>query len=381
MFRYFHYATVTAAVTMRRFERSLIQEFVSKTLAALLIISAISLVLTLARFLGMAAVGSITDAGILPMAMFRFLRLLPVIVSLALFLGIFITLIRQIQEHEQEIWSGAGLSPKAWLRPILFVAVPTTLIVAILSLFLLPWSAQKRSEYEHGQEAQKSLAFLTPGLFTEISKSGRIFFVEQPSAKHPGEDTKRVFIHEDRPSGATRVTLARRGYVETHADGTSLMVLEQGRSYELDAQKPGYTLTEFNRYLSRQHTSPMDTFNVPSSELGMRELLSDPTPPHLQEFVWRMGLPISAVILALLALPLSRFNPRAGRSLHILFAILVYALYDNSLIISSAWVGAGKMSVPASLIFVHGSALLVFWLLFLTRVDRRFRLSLKWARR
>lgn len=53
--------------------------------------------------------------------------------------------------------------------------------------------------------------------------------------------------------------------------------------------------------------------------------------------LWRIGMPVSAVILALMAIPLSYVNPRAGRSANMLIAILVYAIYNNLMSLSQAW--------------------------------------------
>ena len=86
------------------------------------------------------------------------------------------------------------------------------------------------------------------------------------------------------------------------------------------------------------------------------------------ELLWRIGLPLSALVLCLLAIPLSYVNPRAGRSANMLIAILVYAIYNNLLSVSQAWVAQGKMSFWVGLWAAHALMLLPLLLLFYRRI-------------
>ena len=54
------------------------------------------------------------------------------------------------------------------------------------------------------------------------------------------------------------------------------------------------------------------------------------------ELLWRIGMPLAALNLALLAIPLSFVNPRAGRTNNLILALLAYMLYSNLLSVSQA---------------------------------------------
>ena len=58
-------------------------------------------------------------------------------------------------------------------------------------------------------------------------------------------------------------------------------------------------------------------------------------------------MPLSALILALLAIPMSFVNPRAGRSVNLLFALLTYMVYSNLLVGEPGARGAGQAGVRA----------------------------------
>ena len=98
-------------------------------------------------------------------------------------------------------------------------------------------------------------------------------------------------------------------------------------------------------------------------------LLRDPNPQNMSEFLWRLGLPVSALILAILAIPLSFVNPRAGRSLNLILAILIYMIYNNSLSISQAWVAQGKLAPLLGIPLVHGVALALVVFYFRRRLN------------
>ena len=93
-----------------------------------------------------------------------------------------------------------------------------------------------------------------------------------------------------------------------------------------------------------------------------------PTNANLGELVWRFGVPLSAIILALLAIPMSFVNPRAGRSVNLLFALLTYMVYSNLLSLSQARVAQGQLSFATGMWLVHGLMLVVLVILFARRI-------------
>jgi lipopolysaccharide export system permease protein len=97
-------------------------------------------------------------------------------------------------------------------------------------------------------------------------------------------------------------------------------------------------------------------------------LIRDRSPVNLAELQWRIGLPVSAAILALLAIPLSFVNPRAGRSLNLMLALLTYMVYSNLLSISQAWVAQQRVSPATGLWAVHAGMLVILLFLFYRRL-------------
>jgi len=98
------------------------------------------------------------------------------------------------------------------------------------------------------------------------------------------------------------------------------------------------------------------------------ELMDAPNPVNLGELLWRVGVPLSALNLALLAIPLSFVNPRAGRTNNLLFAILTFMIYNNLLGVSQAWVAQGKLPFEVGVWLVHVLMLIGLLLLFSKRL-------------
>jgi len=80
---------------------------------------------------------------------------------------------------------------------------------------------------------------------------------------------------------------------------------------------------------------------------------------HIAERQWRLSIPISTIILALLAVPLSRSQPRAGRYGRLAIGLLVFIIYLNMLSAAKAWIEQATISPQLGLWWVHG-CMLVF---------------------
>jgi lipopolysaccharide export system permease protein len=355
---------------MRLYQKAALREMTGNSGIALGAISAILVVILTVRILGDAAIGEIAAEAVLPFIGFGFLRLLPVLLSVSLFIGVLLTLGRYWHDNEMVIWSGTGIGPLAWVVPVMIFALPVAVLIGSLSLWLNPWAAGKKSHYEYYLSSMEDVASLTPGVFTESEAQNRVYFVEYIGRSDPR--VKNVFIQSEQ-QGKLGVVVSGTGEVQTHANGDRFLVLEKGHRYEGIPGQADYKEMQFDRYSFRLEPSPTALDDSPRQR-STAELLRDPTPQNQAEWVWRMGHPISAVILALLAIPLSVFNPRAGRSMNLLFAVLTYTLYNNVIGLSQAWILRRQLDVVSSMLVVHGSALLILFAVFAWRFGN-FRIA------
>ena len=350
------------------FQRSLLREFTATGIATLFVLLAITITTQLIRFLGYAARGNISSDAVLTFLGFASLRYLPHLLSITLFISVLMTLTRSYRDSEMVVWFTSGQGLNAWIRPVLTYAVPVVGVIATLSMFLTPWAIAKTDEYRSQLESQDDIAAISPGVFKESRNGERVFFVEKLAANL--STVANIFVHSDE-KGEVGTIVAKRGYQETAANGDRFLVMLNGRRYIGPPGSAEFRIIEFEKYAVRIETGEVKETRPSVKALPMLALLSDESPLARAELVWRAGLPLSALVLCLLAIPMSFVNPRAGRSLNLMLAALLYMVYTNLLSIIQAWVTQQKVGAFLGMWAVHIAMLGVVVMMFYARLSVR----------
>lgn len=348
------------------FRRAARREFAGVAVAIFVALFAILLTTQLIRLLGQAAGGKLASEAVIALLGFGALNYLPVLLSLTLFISILLTLARTYRDSEMVVWFSSGVPLTAWIQPVLLFAVPLVAAIAALSLFLSPWALEKSAEYRQKMSSREDVSQVTPGAFRESSSADRVFFVESVS----GEERKvrNIFVSSVQ-HGRLGVMVASQGHQETMANGDRFIVLENGRRYEGTPGTTEYRVMEFERYAVRIETKESRGVEDSPKYLPTLELLRHPSPANLGELVWRVGIPLAAFNLALLAIPLSFVSPRAGRANHLVFALLTYMIYSNLISVSQAWVMQGRLRFEIGIWVVHVAMFVLLIALFFRRVS------------
>lgn len=332
------------------FQKALLREFTAAALATFFVLLGITITTQLVRLLGQAASGAITTTGVVALLGFMLVSYLPVLLSLTLFIAVLMTLTRSYRDSEMVVWFSCGVSLTRWVRPVLVFAVPLVFTIALLSLVLSPWSVGKAEEFRKLMDSRDDASAILPGVFRESRQAERVFFVEEASGSE--NLVANVFVSSTQ-HGKSGVMVASRGFQETMPNGDRFLVLLNGRRYEGEPGTAEYKIFEFERYAMRIETSEMVERAPTAKTISTAELLRNPVPANLAELSWRIGLPVSALILSLLAIPLSFVNPRAGRSMNLVLALLVYTVYSNLLSIVQASIAQSRLDLTTGLWGVH----------------------------
>jgi len=292
---------------------------------------------------------------------FSLVKLMPMMLSLAIFLAVLLTLTRWHKDSEMVIWMNAGLSLRQWVVPILRFIFPIVLIISLLSLFVMPWATEKADGYREQLKKRDELSSISPGAFKESSDGDRIYFIE--SFDKLGYEVKNIFV-QSRQHGKTGIITASRGSRYKAENGDNFLVMLHGRRYEITPNTLDVSTTEFERYDIRIETKESAPQTSTSQAKSTLALLTGAALADQAELHWRFAIPISTIIMVLLAIPLSFVDPRAGRSLNIMFAILIFIIYNNVLSIFQAWITQGKISAWIGLWPVHITFILLGWYLY-----------------
>jgi lipopolysaccharide export system permease protein len=346
------------------FHKALVREFANAAAATFFVLLGITLAMQLVKLLGQAAIGIITSKGVLALLGFALLNYLPVLLSLTTFIAVLLTLTRSYRDSEMVVWFSSGVALTRWIRPVVAFAVPLVIVIGLLSLVLSPWAVSRSEDLKRLMENRDDASAIVPGTFRESSRAERVFFVEEVSGAE--NMVANVFVSSSQHQ-KLGVMVARRGYQETAENGDRFLVLLNGRRYEGAPGTPEYRLYEFERYAMRVEIAEARARAPTTKSTPTLELLTEPTPRTLAELSWRVGLPLSALVLSLLAIPLSFVNPRAGRSMNLVLALLIYMTYSNLLSVVQAWIAQSRVPFAAGLA-VHGAMLAVLALLFYRRI-------------
>lgn len=354
------------------FQRALLREFSNLAAAVFAALFAIALTSTIVRILGRAAGGKIPTEAVLATIGFTALNYLPVLLALTAFVAVLLALSRSFRESEMVVWFSSGQPLSAWMKPVLMFVTPIAVVIAATSLFLGPWANEKLESYRQQLESREDTSRVAPGVFLESPKDDRVFFVESLS-----EDLQRVenvFV-SFKQHGRLGVMVAKSGFVEKAANGDRFAVLMDGRRYEGTPGTAEYRVMNFERYAIRIEDREFRKESVSIRGVQTIDLLRDPTNGNKAELLWRIGLPLVALVLSLLAIPLSFVNPRASTSLNLMFAVFAYMVYTNVLSVAQAWVQQGKLSFAIGWWVVHAAmfavfAVMLWWRMSLRRLPR-----------
>lgn len=162
------------------------------------------------------------------------------------------------------------------------------------------------------------------------------------------------------PSGM-RVT---RELTELTATRNEYLVFSDGQTSIGEPGKPDYTITTFRRQGILRTRDTVEGVTLRSRSKSLTQLRESKLLTDKAEIQWRISIPLAALLLALLAVPLSYTSPRQGRFAKIAVAILVYIPYANLLVLMRKWISAGTIPAWVGLWPVHLLVLLlIVWLL------------------
>ena len=165
------------------FQRSLTREFSAIGGAVIGILVAITVVQQLVMLLRRATQGSVEPEAVIVLLGFNLLGYLPVLLALALFIGILLALSRSYRDSEMPIWFSFGLSIIAWVRPVLVFGLPIVLLTVLLSFVLTPLALSESAEYLRLLKGKDDISRLSPGSFIESPGSNQVFFIDKTSDK------------------------------------------------------------------------------------------------------------------------------------------------------------------------------------------------------
>jgi len=305
--------------------RYLARETLKSQLAILFILLLIFFCQKLVRILGAAADGEIPTNLVLSLLGLGVPEMAQLILPLSLFLGLLMTLGKLYTESEITVMHACGLSRGVLVKAAMILALFTGAVAAVNVMWAGPWSSRHQDQVLADAKANPGMAALAQGQFQQASDGNSVLFIEGVE----GRTFHNVFLAQLRPKGNARpsVVVADSGQISQHKDGSQVVTLNKGTRFEGTAMLRDFRITDFQNYqavIGHQAVTldPSDT-----EQMDMRTLINTDNDRARAELHWRLTLVFTVFMMALMVVPLSVVNPRQGRVLSMLPAMLLYLVF------------------------------------------------------
>nr|WP_113869675.1 LPS export ABC transporter permease LptF [Brenneria salicis]NMN93049.1 lipopolysaccharide export system permease protein [Brenneria salicis ATCC 15712 = DSM 30166]RBP57277.1 lipopolysaccharide export system permease protein [Brenneria salicis ATCC 15712 = DSM 30166]RLM28408.1 lipopolysaccharide ABC transporter permease LptF [Brenneria salicis ATCC 15712 = DSM 30166] len=325
--------------------RYLVRETFKSQLAILFILLLIFFCQKLVRILGAAVDGEIPTNLVISLLGLGVPEMVQLILPLSLFLGLLMTFGRLYAESEITVMHACGLGKSVLLKAALVLALLTAVMATINVLWLSPWSSRHQEVVLAEAKANPGMATLIEGQFQSAQGGNAVLFVGNVK----GSEFENVFLAQLRPSGNARpsVVVADRGHVTQNSEGSQVVTLDNGTRYEGTALLRDFRITDFTNYQAVIGHQTVTLNNNDVQQMDMQTLWRSSENDARAEFHWRLTLVVSVLIMAFMVVPLSVVNPRQGRVLSMLPAMLLYLIFF--LLQSSLRSNAGKGKIDPML--------------------------------
>ena len=336
----------------RILDRYIFKEIAVTWLGVTMVLLMILLTNQFARVLGDVAKGKLPKDAAFDVIGLSAAQYLTILVPIGLFLAIMLALGRLYRDSEMPAMMACRVGPSGIYRPLLWLLLPLALGVAWLSIEGTPRALMTIERISAEARREADLNSIEPGRFTVFGPDRAVVYGERIT---PDGYMEGVFMERRLEEDVVEVVIAKRGeQVESDDPDTRLLVLYEGRRYEGVPGTPRFRVIEFAEHGIPYHLPSLSELELQPRAMRFGDLHSSDNPQHIAEKQWRLSVPISTVLLALLAVPLARSRPREGRYGRIATGLLVFIIYFNLLSAAKAWVEEGDMSPTLGMWWVHG---------------------------
>ena len=333
------------------------RELVSNATKIFIVLVCILPITELFKLLDQAASGKIPTVTLVTLMIYGTIASFPMILTIASFLTVVITINRYCKDHEFAIWAASGISPAYWLKQTALFSLPLTLICAISSMYVTPWATAKSQNYANYLSKQQTSMFLSPGIFKENADGKQVFYIEHytlvPSL------ARKIFVQYDSDDNHTYNITANAGRVENKG-GILSLVLEHGHRYELNNTQDTNIILDFQHFKAsiKQEYTPLDQVKAQVTTASVLQLFKQNDSHAKAELSWRISIALMMFAMTLIAVPISIQTGRVQNNLIFIIPPILYAIYENIILTLNGYLGSGTISSMGYVLIVHGVVIL-----------------------
>jgi lipopolysaccharide export system permease protein len=275
---------------------------------------------------------------------------LSLILPVGLLLGIVLGLGRLYHDSEMTAAQACGAGARPVLVPVLGFTALLTVLLTVLALQITPSAVGRMLDLRREALRAGQFAPIAPGKFSTFGGGSTVVYAQ--GADKDGTLT-RVFVQRSRGQ-QLEIALAQRA-THTYSEGGDLQIitLYDGERYEGIPGERRFRIVRFSENSIPVRLPPDSGGSKAVGGLPTAALVGSADPKQRAELQWRIALPIMAVLMALIAVPLARLAPRQGRYARVGYAVLIFFLYINLMIAGKTWIEKGSTPEWLGLWWVH----------------------------
>ena len=309
----------------------------------------------LADVLGDAAAGSLPREAVFPILGLTSLSYVTLLAPIGLFLGIMLALARLSRDSEMAALGACGVGPGRLLRPIGLLTVLVAGAMSWLALVETPAASQRIEQIKLDAREALRISAIEPGKFASPDAGDTVVYAREVD----GEQLRGVFAQQHLDDRVVAIVAERGKRVQDPSTALLSFVLFNGTRYEGVPGAANFWVLRFGEHGIPLRIERDEDYEPPIETRTTAALLRSSDPLDAAELQWRISSPLSLLVLALLAVPLSRSSPREGRYSRVGLGLLIYIIYANMLSIARVWLEREIVPQWIGLWWVHAIAALV----------------------
>jgi lipopolysaccharide export system permease protein len=327
-------------------DRYLIREVLHGWFAVTLILWLVLVSQRMVRYLADAIEGKLPGDVIFILLGVKTIWYFVYIMPFALALGVVVGLGRLYRDNEMVVLRACGMGPARLYQPLLGLGIVVAVLLGCLSLYVSPGISAYGNHVLKQAELRADLTALGAGRFNEIRNGKMTFYAEQLSEDKLRMEKLFIYALDHQVDDAEpQVLTARSAYrMRDEESGSDFLVLVDGFSFEGQPGSAAWRMMKFGRYGVRVKTPKVGEQHRKREDKPTSELLGSSDLLDRVELQWRLSVPVSVMVLILLAVPLSRVGSRKGRFGQLLVAVLLFVVYFNLLGTARVWVEQGAVN-------------------------------------
>ena len=188
-------------------DRYLLREAATPFLAISFALTTLFVTYSLTRYLTDATEGVLAANAVFTLTMLKALIALEMLLPVALYIGLIVTLGRLYSDWEITAMKASGISERRIIVPVLMLAGTIGLLIAALSLWARPWAYNELYEFQAQAKAFNELDQLEAGRFHFDDSRGRVVFMDA----REGSDALSGLFVRTREGDDTQVISATSG--------------------------------------------------------------------------------------------------------------------------------------------------------------------------